>query len=183
MKEGHELILFKLGDGQIGVLYNIFSGCCSVAKLCLTLLRPHGLQPARLLRFPRQEYWSGLPFPSLGDLANPGIELVSPALTGGFFITEPPGKPIANQHTRIFTCSQSHTHKYTFFKLMFGVESNSGYSIVPNGLKRMTNKHCNSSMWQEPSSALYIRHAKHTLQSPHSQTVKLFLIACETLQN
>ena len=46
--------------------------------------------------FPRQEYWSGLPFPSPGDLCNPGIEpasLVSPALTGGFFTTEPPGKP------------------------------------------------------------------------------------------
>ena len=44
--------------------------------------------------FPRQEYWSGLPFPSLGDLPNPGIELVSPALAGGFFFSEPPGKPV-----------------------------------------------------------------------------------------
>ena len=42
---------------------------------------------------PRQEYWSGLPFPSPGDLPNPGIEPVSPALAGGFFTTEPPGKP------------------------------------------------------------------------------------------
>ena len=33
--------------------------------------------------FSRQEYWSGLPFPPPGDLANPGIELVSPALAGG----------------------------------------------------------------------------------------------------
>ena len=43
----------------------------------------------------RQEYWSGLPFPSPGDLSNPGIKpasLVSPALAGGFFITVPPGK-------------------------------------------------------------------------------------------
>ena len=46
--------------------------------------------------FPRQEYWSGLPFPSPGDLSDPGIEPVSPAfpaLAGGFFTTEPPGKP------------------------------------------------------------------------------------------
>ena len=43
--------------------------------------------------FPRQEYWSGLPFPSPGDLPNPGINLKSPALTGGFFTTKPPGKP------------------------------------------------------------------------------------------
>ena len=44
----------------------------------------------------RQEYWSGLPCPPPGDLPNPGIEStspVSPALAGGFFTTEPPGKP------------------------------------------------------------------------------------------
>ena len=39
----------------------------------------------------RQEYYSGLPFPP-PDLSNPGIELRSPALAGGFFATEPPGK-------------------------------------------------------------------------------------------
>ena len=41
--------------------------------------------------FSRQEYWSGLPFPSPGDLPNPGIEPMYPALAGGFFTTEPPG--------------------------------------------------------------------------------------------
>ena len=47
--------------------------------------------------FPRQEYWSGLPFPLPEDLPNPGIEPpspVSPALAGGFLTTEPLGKPI-----------------------------------------------------------------------------------------
>ena len=39
-----------------------------------------------------QEYWSGLPFPSPGDLYNPGIDRRSPGLAGGFFTTEPPGK-------------------------------------------------------------------------------------------
>ena len=43
--------------------------------------------------FSRQEYWRGLPFPSPGDLPNPGIEPVSPMLAGRFFSTEPPGKP------------------------------------------------------------------------------------------
>ena len=46
--------------------------------------------------FSRQEYWRGLPFPSPGDLPNPGIELTSLAfiaLAGGFFTTAPPGKP------------------------------------------------------------------------------------------
>ena len=43
--------------------------------------------------FSRQEHWSGLPFPSPEDLPDPGIKPVSPALTGEFFTTEPPGKP------------------------------------------------------------------------------------------
>ena len=38
--------------------------------------------------FPRQEHWSVLPFPSPGDLPDPGIEAASPALAGGFFTTE-----------------------------------------------------------------------------------------------
>ena len=42
--------------------------------------------------FSRQEHWSGLPFPSPGDLPDLGIEQVSPSLTGGFFTTEPAGK-------------------------------------------------------------------------------------------
>ena len=43
--------------------------------------------------FPRQEYWSGLPFPPPEDLPDPGFELVSPTLAGGFFTDGPPGKP------------------------------------------------------------------------------------------
>ena len=48
------------------------------------------------IRFSRQEYWSGLPYPPPGDLPYLGIEnksLASPALAGGFFTTEPPGNP------------------------------------------------------------------------------------------
>ena len=41
----------------------------------------------------RQEHWSGLPFPSPGDLPNPGIEPRSPALQANSLPTEPPGKP------------------------------------------------------------------------------------------
>jgi len=43
--------------------------------------------------FPRQAYWSRVPFPSTRDLPNAGIEPTSPALAGRFFTTEPPGKP------------------------------------------------------------------------------------------
>ena len=51
--------------------------------------------------FFRQDYWGGLLFPPLGNLPDPGIEpttRTSPALAGGFFITEPPGKPILTVH-------------------------------------------------------------------------------------
>ena len=44
--------------------------------------------------FSWQEYWSGLPFPSPGDLPNPGIEPGSPALQADALSSEPPGKPI-----------------------------------------------------------------------------------------
>ena len=43
--------------------------------------------------FSRQEYWNGLPFPSSGDLPNPGIEPASPALHADSLLSEPPGKP------------------------------------------------------------------------------------------
>ena len=44
------------------------------------------------IRFPRREYCCGLPCPSSGDLPSPGIEAVSPALTGGFFTTSTTGE-------------------------------------------------------------------------------------------
>ena len=43
--------------------------------------------------FSRQEYWSGLPFPSPGALPDPGIEPGSPSVAGGFCTAEPPGTP------------------------------------------------------------------------------------------
>ena len=46
------------------------------------------------MRFSRQGYWSGLPFPSPGDLPNPGIELWSPALQADALPPEPPGKQL-----------------------------------------------------------------------------------------
>ena len=50
------------------------------------------------MEFPRQEYWNELPFPSPGDLFNPEIEPLSPALAGEFFTTELPGKLKRRKH-------------------------------------------------------------------------------------
>ena len=49
--------------------------------------------------FSRQEYWNGLPFPSPGDLSDPGIEPRSPALQADALTSEPPGKPLTSLKT------------------------------------------------------------------------------------
>ena len=72
-----------------------FHGCrllCLVIQSCLTPC----MQPARLLcpwESSRQEYWSGMPYPTPGDLPNPGIEPRSPTLQADSLLSEPPGKP------------------------------------------------------------------------------------------
>ena len=68
------------------------------AQLCPTLYDAMECSPpaSSAMEFSRQEYWSGLPRPSLEDLPNPGIEPESPAslaLEGDFFTAKPPGKP------------------------------------------------------------------------------------------
>ena len=71
--------------------------CMHVQSLCrvhsFSLPRTVAHQAPLSMGFSRQEYWSGLSFPPPGDLPDPGIEPVSSALAGGFFTTEPPGKP------------------------------------------------------------------------------------------
>ena len=55
--------------------------------------------------FPRQEHWSGWPFPSPGDLSKPGTEPRSSALQANYFLSEPPGKPTFTQtHTYVHIC-------------------------------------------------------------------------------
>ena len=68
---------------------------CSVAHSYLTLVTPRTVaqQAPLYMGLSWQEYWNGLPFPPQKVLPDSGIETVSPTLTGGFFTTEPPGKP------------------------------------------------------------------------------------------
>ena len=89
--------------------------------------------------FLRQEYWSGLPFPSPGDLPNPEMELISPALAGRFFTTEPPRKPLSlgqalvtglsdltpggsvrSAQDSLVTCSEGVGVAFFFFKCLRG---------------------------------------------------------------
>ena len=68
-----------------------------VAQLCLTLRDPMDYSPlgSPSMEFFRQESWSGLPFPSPGDLPHPGMEPRSPALQADSLPSEPPGKPFS----------------------------------------------------------------------------------------
>ena len=68
------------------------------AQLCPTLLQPPwtvACQAPLSMKFSRQEYWSGLPFPSPGDLPNPGIKPGSPTLEADSLLPETPGKPLS----------------------------------------------------------------------------------------
>ena len=85
------------------------------SQLWPTLLTPCtvAFQAPLSMGFPKQEYWSGLPSPSPGDLPNPGIEPMSPALAGRFFTSSttwegPTNKiELQNSHNVFETKSQS----------------------------------------------------------------------------
>ena len=69
--------------------------------------------------FSRQEYWSGLPFPSPGDLPDPGIKPGSPTLQADALPSEPPGSFIPYSHF-FFFCFPWSVHKmHNFWKFLF----------------------------------------------------------------
>ena len=77
-----------------------FSYCatsCTLSHLVVSdpFMTPIACQVPLSMEFSRQGHWSRLPFPSLGDFPNPGIEPGSPALAGAYFTTGLPGKPCA----------------------------------------------------------------------------------------
>ena len=93
----------------------------SRVRLCATVWSV-ACQVPLFMRFSRQEYWSGLPFPSPGDLPDPGIELMSPILAGGFFTTEPPGKPLG--YYAQWEKKKSQKDKNWMISLIWSIQSN-----------------------------------------------------------
>ena len=79
------------GGDKLGRLKSV----CIRAQSCPTLCNPWTTahQTPLSMRFSRQGYWSGLPFPSPGDLPNPGIEPGFPAQQADSLLTELQGKP------------------------------------------------------------------------------------------
>ena len=89
------------------MLDNIHSGPHGgglVAKVCPTLVTPWTIacRAPLSMEFSRQEYWSGLPFPSPGYFSDPGIEPGSPALQAVSLPIEPRGKPSGPHITHLF---------------------------------------------------------------------------------
>ena len=82
--------------------------CCLVVQSGPTLLQSCGLylppQTPLPMEFLKQEHWNGLPFLTLEDLPNLGIEPASLALGGGFFTTEPPRKLCKDVRTDYSRC-------------------------------------------------------------------------------
>ena len=78
--------------------------CCSVAKLCLTICNPMNCMQPLSMGFPRHRYWSGLPFPSPGDLHNPDVQPASPALRADSLVLSQQGGPqLANQNQFLYS--------------------------------------------------------------------------------
>ena len=84
-----------------------------VSQSCPTLCDPMNYIPpgSSVHAILRQEYWSGLPFPSPGDLLYPGIEPGSPSLQADPLLSEPSGKPPGNIRELMFN-SQSTTYEF-----------------------------------------------------------------------
>ena len=78
--------------------YYLTSSACTLSRFShirlSAIFRTVARQTPLSVGFSRQEYWSGLPFPSPGDIPDPGIEPRSPALQADALTSEPPGKPL-----------------------------------------------------------------------------------------
>ena len=76
--------------------YNLIMWMCQSFSCVWFFVTPWTVtfQAPLSMEFSRQEYWSGLPPPSLGNFPNPGIEPRSPALQADYLPSEPPGKPV-----------------------------------------------------------------------------------------
>ena len=94
---------------KISLLINVLSR--SVVFDFFVTPRTVTCQAPLSMGFPRQEYWSGLPFPSPGDLPVLGIEPESPALPGRLFKAEPPGRPHRYVLCRVKRLKKMQTNK------------------------------------------------------------------------
>ena len=83
------------------------------------------------LEFPRQDYWSALPFSSPGDVPTQGSNSESPALAGGFFTTEPPGKPNCKSAVKYCPLSSPTSPRSSRISFMIFQQLPSAFRVKP----------------------------------------------------
>ena len=112
--------------------------CFSCSDVSSSFVTPWTVarQAPQSMGFPRPEYWSRLPFAPPGDLPNPRIQPTSPALAGGFFTTESPGKPL-KKYIYLKILFSPHIPQCSYFTAKeMGVQKtcgqNHGVSSLPN---------------------------------------------------
>ena len=90
-----------------------------VAQSCLTLCNPTTVahQAPLSMGFSRQEYWSGLPFPSPGDLPNPGIKPGSPVLQAEALTSEPPYFHLNKCSAKLLSIQYGKVYREIYYKL------------------------------------------------------------------
>ena len=110
---------FHEGNMGTSISEKTFAVVVLVTKLCLAFATSGTVatQAPLSMRFPRQEHWSGLPFPP-AYLSHPGLEPKSPELAGRFFTIEPPGKPREQVETRKLPYHSSVIKKIIIIKQM-----------------------------------------------------------------
>ena len=123
--------------------------------------------PAPLfMEFPRQDYWSGLPFPSLEDLSNSGIKPPFPVLAGRFFTTEPPGKP------NYFTAFYYYLYSWGYLQLLYLYGRNTVYSQAFSFLGSIAtgsmSVHSTTYRWKILKKKLQKVPKKQNLNFPHA---------------
>ena len=138
----------------------IFSGGGGlVAKSCLTLVIPRtvGRQAPLSMGFSKQEYWSGLPFPSPGDLPDPGIKPGSTALQADDLPTELWGKPLFSQrHSQIHT---GESYALTFSHLW--TQPSAKLKAISSSKKTLSD---NGTSWDQSKNAAIAGQNNHHRQ-------------------
>ena len=146
-----------------------FYVCCLLAKSFALFCDPMDWSPpgSSVHGISQQEYWNRLPFPPPGDLPDPGMESMSPALAGGSFTVEPPGKrgcilhrPPATQSSLLPACSTRSQALEPCFQLLDGSPfrcghgTNSGMRILCCEVSQALHSHAELTGWGRPGPGM-----------------------------
>ena len=114
----YTITFFSNAYGMCTMLEHMLLFSCWVMSNSFTIPWTVACQTPLSFGFPRQAYWSWLPFPFPGDLLHPGIKLASAVLVGRLFTTKPPGKPMV-EHTVGYKTSLDAFWKIEMIQNMF----------------------------------------------------------------